>query len=156
MNQNQTKVLGLDVGDKRIGVASYCSADQTIVPVNTVSRAQGRAEAFLLELLSKDRFDLIIAGTPLSGNNQETEQCDSVHQFCRRLAKRCDIKIEFQDEYLSSEEAKELLRIRGEPEKGVRESGVIDAVSAAVILQRYLARTGHPIAIRLRYRGKSL
>lgn len=131
-------ILALDIGDKRIGVALFSYEDQGVTPLRSYPKAQGKAEKALLDLLKKNKIDQIVVGYPLSADGVKTEQCLRVDAFVRRLEKRISIPIHLVDEYLSSEEAKHRLKIKGSPSKEVREKGIIDAVSASIILESYL------------------
>jgi putative transcription antitermination factor YqgF len=134
--------LGLDVGIQRVGMALYQPELATIVPLPTVERAGKRAEQKAIRLVQQNAISQIVVGTPLSSSNEKTLQEEDVSNFNHRLARRCSALIILCDEFLSSEEAKELLGIRGSPNRAIRESGAIDAVAACLILLRHLTTKG--------------
>lgn len=137
--------LGLDIGQKRVGMALYHPGQGAIVPLPTRDRAGKRAEQEVGKLIEKHAVSLIVVGVPLSAQDQQTEQATDIAAFVHRLSRRCEVPIDQCDEFLSSEEAKELLGITGNPSREVREAGVIDTVAACVILQRFLQKKGlHP------------
>lgn len=131
-------ILGLDIGDKRIGVAQATYGKLPVTPLKTLIRAQGRAEKALIELIEKYDIDQVVVGLPLSEDGTKNPQCERVEAFIKRLAKRVQISVHYVDEYLSSEEAKQRLNIPGNPEKEIRKRGMIDALSASIILENYL------------------
>lgn len=131
-------ILGIDVGDKRVGVALGSAAPYFISPVATYARANGEAERELLELVEQRGVSLIIAGLPLGARGELNDQCSKVQKFCRRLQRRSTVQVQFIDEYASSIEAAEILdsvrSLGNSPASGV------DAAAAAVILKRFLER----------------
>lgn len=136
-------IIGLDIGDVRVGVATADETSGIASPLKTLDRAQGAAEDWLLDLIKKENVRLIIAGLPLSEDGTRSRQCDSVERFCRRLLQRAEITIAYVDEYSSSTEAEERFRESrvGRSRKKsaqTRSKGVIDALAAAIILQSYL------------------
>lgn len=120
-------ILALDIGDKKVGlaVARYPS----LIPTQLKTIQRKDAEKFILALIEKEGIETIVVGLPLSESNDMTEQAESIKRFVTRLKKRAQVKIEFTDEYNSSVEAGERYKIVG---------GSIDAISAQIILERYL------------------
>lgn len=131
------KLLGLDIGSKRIGVATLIPPGTTPLRVGCFDRAQGRAEKEILKIIKEKQIELVIAGLPTDENGKETEMCNVVRKFCTRLSKRMEIPIEFVDEWGSSIDAKQSLKIRRSDSK-MRKSGLIDAEAASIILQIYV------------------
>lgn len=120
-------ILALDVGDKRVGLA--VARAPSLVPTQLETVLRKDAEKRILDLINKEKFETIVVGLPLSENDNTTEQAESIKRFATRLKKRAQVKIEFVDEYDSSEEAKNRIKLVG---------GSIDAISAQIILERYL------------------
>lgn len=134
MNNNEV-IAGVDVGRVRVGVALGYPATGIVLPFAIYPRASGRAERLLLALLSERKINKLVAGIPLEESGKSSEQCDDIHRFCNRIAKRCSVEISYTDEYLSSVEARE--RMTASPQR--RESTDVDDIAAAIILERYLA-----------------
>ena len=130
--------IGLDVGDKRVGVALSDLSGILASPFATFDRAQGRAEKAILSLYCEKSAKCLVVGLPLSEDGAKNQQCLKVENFCRRLSKRMDLKIYYIDEYASTIEAEDKLSNRGSKRGrgGVRPD--LDAASAAVILQAFL------------------
>lgn len=118
---------------------AICAPDGKVaVPHATFQRANGQAEKELLELISVKGITKVIAGLPLSEDGSRNEQCEKIERFCRRLSRRAPIEVVFVDELLSTAEAKQRLGLAGGAERIAREKGVIDAVSASILLQTFL------------------
>ncbi len=120
-------ILALDVGDKRVGLA--VARPPSLIPAQLETVLRKDAEKRILDLINSEKVETVVIGLPLSENDNTTDQAESIKRFATRLKKRAQVKIEFVDEYDSSEEAKERIKFAG---------GSIDAISAQVILERYL------------------
>jgi putative Holliday junction resolvase len=131
------RLLSLDLGERRIGVA-ICDPTGTLArPLTTIHRAS-RREDFdaIAELVSSNEVERIIVGLPLSLDGAEGPQARRVKRYADRLAQAVDVPLEFWDERYSSQEAAEILGKTGRKQRDVRNR--IDATAAAVILQSYL------------------
>lgn len=126
-------LMGLDIGDERVGIAFGEEQVRIPQPYGTVSRAD--AERKILHLIKERSVVTVVAGLPLNDDGSEGPQCRKIRSFVKRLARRSDAEFVFIDEYGSSEEAAEYIRSSG---RRILDKGVIDAASAAIILQRYL------------------
>lgn len=128
-------IIGVDVGTVRVGVAIADPLVRIPFPLGVWPRAQGQAEAKLLELIAERGASLAIFGLPLDEEGRPTKTCENVQAFVRRLAKRTTIKIEYVDEAFTSVEASERL--------SAASSGTqhIDAAAACLILERYFKLT---------------
>ncbi|MBP5647760.1 endolytic transglycosylase MltG [Candidatus Saccharibacteria bacterium] len=128
------RVLGLDVGEKRIGVAKADSNTRIAVPVKflNVDGSEWQEIARLARLNSTNFF---VLGLPRSNEGNETAQSVYVRNFAKTLGEKIpEARIKFQDESFTSVEAEERLRMR----KRSYEKGEIDAEAAAIILQDFL------------------
>jgi len=128
------RILCLDVGEKRIGVAKADSNTRIAVPVGfiTVDGSEWQEIARLARFNSTSSF---VLGLPRSNNGNETKQTEYVRNFAKTLTQKIpEAKIYFQDESLTSVMAEERLKSR----KKRYEKGEIDAEAAAIILQDFL------------------
>lgn len=133
-----SKILALDIGRKRIGLA-MCDTELPIPePLYVLERAGKYAEKMILEILQRHSIQTLVVGLPLGEGNEETAESESIRRYVARFEKRAAIKIEFVDEYASSEEALEALRHKSGSKKGM-----LDSVAASIILQRYLDVINH-------------
>jgi putative Holliday junction resolvase len=131
------RLLALDVGDERIGVALSDERGQLARPLTVIVRRAGAASfRHIAALLDEHGVERIIVGLPLLPDGGEGRQVASTRAFVRGLERHVNVPIVFWDERDSTNEAREVMaanrpgaRRRRRPE---------DAVAAAVILQRYL------------------
>ena len=132
------RILGLDVGEKRIGVARADSNTRIAVPVGYLS-VDGSEWQEIARLASLNSTNVFIIGLPRSNEGTETQQSLYVRNFAQALLQRMPgAKIRFQDESLTSVVAEDRLKNRGKP----YEKGDIDAEAAAIILQDFLESIG--------------
>ena len=133
------KVICLDVGEKRIGVAKADSNTRIAVPVGFLN-VDGTEWQELARLARLNNTSLFVLGLPRSNNGNETKQTVFVRNFAKVLVEKIPgAKVRFQDESLTSVVAEERLKKR----KKHYEKGEIDAEAAAVILQDFLESLGH-------------
>ena len=131
------RILGLDYGSRRIGVAICDELGMTAQGVATIARKNREADLdTIADLVRRHGVERIVIGYPLRLDGSEGIQCEKINRFIRRLEMRFSFPVIRWDETLSTKEAEELLRRRGvRPEKR-RE--VVDRVAASIILQGYL------------------
>ena len=129
--------LGLDIGDKRIGVAISDPEEILASPLATITRSDdGKAIDALLELVNKHEVQRIVVGLPYSLNGSIGQQANKVMTFVEKLSRCTKANIEIQDERLSSVAAERLL-VDARIKRGtIRQRR--DAAAAAFILQGYL------------------
>ena len=128
------KIIGLDIGTKRIGVARADSTTRIAVPSGFIT-VDGNEWAEIEKLAKLHSTNWFVLGLPRSNEGNETQQSQYVRSFAKELLKRIpDAKIRFQDESLTSVEAEERLKAR----KNNYEKGEIDSEAAAIILQDFL------------------
>lgn len=135
-----TYILGLDVGDKRVGVAIAHSESGVATPLAAFERGGGAAERNIISLVKERGVGLIVVGLPLGEENELNEQCHKIEKFCRRLRNRIPVRIGYVDEYATSAEAAE--RLSRSPSTTMRKSlgkGAVDAISAVIIVESYLS-----------------
>ena len=131
-----TLFLGLDVGDVRVGVALSDPSALIASPLDTFLRAKGHAEQEVIKLINARAIKTVVVGLPLDEAGNSTKQGEKIKNFCRRLQKRVSVEIVFVDEYCSSIEAESHIKLyKKRKQQG---KGVIDQISASIILQSYL------------------
>jgi putative Holliday junction resolvase len=126
--------IGLDVGDKRIGVAVSDALGLTAQGINTIDR-KGSIEA-LKKIIAEYEVDSIIVGIPKMLNGTIGIQGEKVMEFINELKKAISLPVTLWDERLSTLAAERALleaNVRRKKRKSLR-----DKVSAIVILQNYL------------------
>ena len=128
------KIVGLDVGEKRIGVAKVDSTTRIAVPVGFVL-VDGSEWQEIAKIANLNNTNLFILGLPRSNEGNETAQSLYVRNFARTLAEKVPgARVRFQDESLTSVEAENRLKQRGKK----YEKGDIDAEAASIILQDFI------------------
>ena len=133
------RIMGLDIGDKTIGVAVSDLMGLTAQGVKTVKRVGKKKDIEALKEIIKERqVNKIVSGLPKNMNGTLGPQGEKVIKFCELLEEETGIKIEYWDERLSTVAAEKTL-IQGNVRRENRK-GVIDMVAAAIILQGYLDR----------------
>jgi len=128
------KLIALDVGTKRIGVAKADSKVRIAIPYNAIE-VNGEEFQKISSLARAWDIDNFVLGMPRSNEGNETKQSLYVRKFAKELKRQIpDAKICFQDESLTSVEAEKRLKGRKKPTK----KGDIDSEAAAIILQDFL------------------
>jgi putative pre-16S rRNA nuclease len=128
------RILALDVGKRRIGIAVSDELGITARPLTTIERNK-EAASKILKILTDMSVKLLLIGLPLHLGGQEGEQTKDVRKFAEKLS-QSSVPIEFVDERLSTVEAQERLAQRGAGWK--KDKIKIDEIAAAVILEAYL------------------
>ncbi len=135
-------LIGLDLGDKTIGVAVSDSFRVVATPLETIRRKKfGVDAARLLEIIEKRRIGGIILGLPLNMDGSEGPRCQSTRAFARNLKRLTDLPIGYWDERLSTVAAERALLEADTSRK--RRGEVIDHVAAGFILQGVLDRLSY-------------
>ena len=132
------RLLGLDIGDIRIGVAVCDSLEIAAFPVGLVRRVGSlkRDVAAVTALAVEQEAEGIVVGLPLSLNGDIGPQALKTQGFVKALANSLPVPIVFWDESLSSVEAEEILIAQGVSRAKRRDK--IDQTAAALILESYL------------------
>lgn len=137
------KLIALDVGTKRIGVAKADSNVRIAVPYAAVE-VDGNEFNKIASLARAWDINCFVLGMPRNSQGEETKQSEYVRQFARELKRAIpEAKVCFQDESLTSVEAEKRLKSR---KKGYKK-GDIDSEAATIILQDFLEQhTGKTIS----------
>lgn len=132
-----SRIVGVDVGTKRVGIAKsdplrlFAQVEGTYSPEQALSALQLLAE--------EDGIDVVVVGWPLTEAGEEGEATEMVDAFVERIREALSaVDIVRRDERHTSEMAKDLLRRAGVSQPGRYDKGRVDAAAAAVILQDYL------------------
>ena len=131
------RILALDVGERRIGVALSDGSEFLASPLTTIrSRGPASDVAEVLRVAAEHEAGEIVVGLPYSLSGGMGPQARLVASFIERLSASSPVAVTSWDERFSSLEAERLLRESGrEPS---RHRAKVDAAAAAVILQSYL------------------
>jgi putative Holliday junction resolvase len=128
------RVIALDVGERRIGVA-VSDPTGTLATPHSVIRRRSKAEDFaaVARLAAELEAERVVVGLPLSLDGSVGPQARRVMRYAQALARTLTVPVELYDERYSTLTADELLA-----EGGGQRRAPIDAAAAAVILQDYL------------------
>ena len=136
--------MGLDVGDRRIGVAVSDPLGLTAQPVLTLVRSNRKQDLkSLRRLLRKFTCVEIVVGNPLYMSGDQSPQAAKTQAFVQILREETALPVHLWDERLTTTEAHRHLHASGRP--GSEHRAVVDQVAAVLILQSYLEarRTNH-------------
>lgn len=129
-----TKILGLDVGERRIGVA--LSEDKIIAPFGVVDNTNlDEAMSEIGKICRKENILKIIIGIPKS---QDNVQADKIYKFALTLAQNLNLEVDFVDESLTSKEAERKLENSNLDPKSREFKEEVDKLSAQYILEQYI------------------
>lgn len=134
-------ILGIDFGERRIGLAVSDSNGILATPLDTIdTRKQKDPFAVIKEYVDEYSAEAIVIGYPLHTNGIAGEKVAVVELFIEQLTKRCtDVKIVRQDERYSSSDAQDLIRRAGKKHgRKPIDKNLIDRMAAAIILQEYI------------------
>lgn len=130
------RVLGIDVGSVRIGVALSDPLGMIAQPIEVIERKKTNAAERLRDLVKEHEATCVVVGMPLTLAGQAGLAASAVKEFTDELRLHIEIPIEFWDERLSTVQAERSM-IQGNAKRKKRRNK-IDQVAAALILQSYL------------------
>ncbi len=133
MLTSSSSILALDVGAKRIGIASANAVARIAHPLTTVLN-DDHALASIKQIINDEHAALLVLGLPRNLNGDSTAQTDAVKAFGAALEPILGLPVRWQDEAVTSVKAEKELEARGRPYK----KADIDALAAAYILEDYL------------------
>jgi putative Holliday junction resolvase len=133
----QSRVLALDLGKKRIGLALSDELGITAQGLETLQRTNIREDLSRLSQLALERnVSLILIGNPLHMSGREGRQVEYAREFGERLQAATGLPVEFWDERLTTVAAQRVLR-----ESGIsieKRAQAVDRLSAVILLESYL------------------
>lgn len=133
----EERLLGLDIGDRRIGVAVSDELGLTAQPVLTLVRKNRKLDMKSLgRLLRKYGCAAIVAGNPLYMSGDLSPQAEKAQAFAQHLREEFGVPVHLWDERLTTTEAHRHLHAAGRP--GAEHRAVVDQVAAVLILQGFL------------------
>ena len=131
------RIMGLDIGDKTIGVAVSDLMGLTAQGVTTIKRVGKKKDIEAIkQIIAEKQVNKIVSGLPKNMNGTVGPQGEKVQKFCELLKEETNLPIEFWDERLSTVAAERSL-IEGNLRRENRKK-VIDMLAAVIILQGYL------------------
>lgn len=137
------RILGLDVGDKRIGISLSDPLRITAQGIETYNRQDSEEKdiAHIAELIRKNDVEFIVCGLPKNMNGTIGPQAEKVMAFAEKISAETGIRIEYSDERLTTVLVERTL-IEADLSRSKRRK-VVDKLAAVTILQGYL--DSHPV-----------
>ena len=135
------RILGLDYGDARVGVAITDALNITVQGLETIQRNQSDKNVLkrLDEILAKYEIEKIVVGLPLNLKGEKTQRTELTEKFIHKLkCKYNKISIETMDERLTTIEAQKTMNFLNV--KKNKKRAIIDTIAAEYILQAYLKK----------------
>lgn len=131
--------IGLDIGDKRIGVALSDPLGILASPLLIFEHKDDRADiAVILKIVDQYKVEHIIIGLPQSMDGSIGVQAEKIKAFTGKLKLQSPVPVEFRDERLTTVSAKQLMLEAGSKKSTKSRKIEYDAAAAAIILQSYL------------------
>ena len=133
------RVLGLDLGSKRIGVALSDPEGVIASPLTTLERhGGGRDLEAVSGLVREHDVGEIVVGLPLHMDGRRGPEAEAARRFARGLREAIGIPVDLQDERWTTVEAERALRESGR--RGKKQRAVVDSVAASILLRTWLER----------------
>jgi len=139
------RVLALDLGERRIGLAVSDPERSLAFPAGHLERLGGKRDFEALDALVQEReISHIVVGLPLHLDGGHGDAARSAREFAAALARITSVSVDLLDERWTTREAQRSLRESSRKRRRVK--GEVDAVAATLLLQSWLARAGGPAA----------
>ena len=141
------RYLGLDIGDRWIGIALSDPSAKLVSPFNILRRSNDITDIeAIASIIKQHDVGLVVVGLPRMLDGSLGIQAQKVENFTQQLRDKIDIPLEFRDERLTTVAAKHIMHVNGTASKKKRRKDGVkktdrqrdDAVAAAVILQAFL------------------
>lgn len=136
------RILGIDYGERRIGVAVSDPLGILAQPLPTVTRRRGKRPpvADFERIVAEWQVGTLVVGLPLTPEGEESEWTAEVRAFGDKLSQRTGLPAHYVDERMTSAAAERAVRGAGLPKHQREQKGRVDAAAAMLILQAYLDR----------------
>jgi putative Holliday junction resolvase len=140
------RILGIDLGERRVGVAVSDPTGAIAQPLPTLQRRAGKRMplAKLQNLAEQYEVQGIVMGLPLAPSGDDTEWTQTVREVASNLEERSGVPVYLVDERFTSRAAERAIRGLGLPKKKREQKGRVDAAAAVLILQSWLNTKARP------------
>jgi putative Holliday junction resolvase len=136
------RILAVDFGEKRIGLATSDASGRLATPRVTLLRKSDAAVlAELARFCADEEISLAVFGIPRSPAGVESSIAGRIRSFAAKFEGKTGLPVRFHEETLTSDEAARRMRSAGEEGEGARRAG-LDPAAAAVLLEDYLSSGG--------------
>lgn len=131
-----SRILALDVGDRRIGIACSDPTGMLATPIGVYRRVAEDADLdHLVSVAREQEAAMVVVGLPINMNGSEGAQAEKTRAFGEALARR-GLSVDFWDERLTTVEATRMLQDRGMRRRRIE--SIVDELAATLILEGYL------------------
>ena len=136
------RILGIDFGERRIGLALSDPTATIAQPLPTLTRRMGKRPpvAALVEIITQNEVERVVIGLPLDLSGAETDWTKTVRDFGEKLQARAAVPVDYLDERLTSVQAERAVRSLGLKRSDREQKGRVDAAAAVLLLQTFLDR----------------
>jgi putative pre-16S rRNA nuclease len=136
--------MGVDFGEKRVGIAVSDPTGTIATPLDTLVRRTGKRPpiARMMEIAETHEVGQVVVGLPLGLDGEENEWCAEVRKVGDKLAERLGAPVAYVDERLTSVRAERAIRSIGLSKHDREQKGRVDAAAAQLILQAWLDNPG--------------
>lgn len=137
------RILGIDYGERRIGVALSDPTALIAQPLPTLQRRRGKRPpvAAVLRLIEEHEVAEVVLGLPLTPSGEESDWTREVRDFGSKITERAAVPVHYIDERMTSARAERTIRSLGLPRSAREDKARIDAAAAVLILQAWLDRS---------------
>jgi putative Holliday junction resolvase len=136
------RLLGIDYGTKRIGLALSDPLGIIATPLETIANDALTFER-IAAIVEREHARTVVVGMPFNLKGEKSKKAKEVEEFIARLKKHIRAEIIFWDERFTSTIAQQTLRSMGAKKKDRQNKSTIDSMAAAIILQDFLNSTKH-------------
>ena len=134
------RILALDYGERRIGLAVSDPTATIAQPLPTITRRTGRRPPYtrILEILREWEAQAVVIGLPIESSGEEGEPATNARSFGDEIERRSGLRVEYWDERFTSARAEREISRLGLSASARRQKERVDALAATLILQAYL------------------
>jgi putative holliday junction resolvase len=134
------RILAIDYGERRIGVAMSDPSATIAQPWPTLIRRAGKRPPVskILEIITNNEIEAVVVGLPLALSGEDTDWTRNVREFAQTLQTRSGVTVELFDERMTSVQAERSVRELGLKKSQREQKERIDSAAAMILLQLYL------------------
>jgi putative holliday junction resolvase len=136
------RILGVDYGERRVGIAVSDPTGTLAQPLPTLLRRRGKRPplAAVLRIVEAQQVAEVVLGLPLTPEGDESDWTAEVRSFGEKLRERAGVPVHYLDERMTSARARRAVRSLGLPKARREQKDRVDAAAAVLILQAHLDR----------------
>jgi putative Holliday junction resolvase len=134
------RILAVDYGERRIGIAMSDPSATIAQPLPTLIRRAGKRPPVskILEIITNNEVEAVVVGLPLALSGEDTDWTRTVREFAQTLQTRSGVPVDLFDERMTSVQAERSVRELGLKKSQREQKERIDSAAAMILLQMYL------------------